>query len=358
MMNAQPAASDETGLLLRALQQSERPLTADQLRNSLPSAVKPSKDRLAQLLREQAEQGQILSGVKGKSPVYWMPSQEESVRQAMLQALAERPLTQPKLSACLKALLQGWPKDWPKQTLERLAHEGLIRLGAGKSPTYWAPGAEQRARETMLSALAERPRTEKEFLGDLKPLLGDWPPTQLKLILEQLRQEGRFYKLPPLAGKAEILSLQPADPRDYLRGAIQGLKDAVRQLAQKLAPAGVSEQQLYTAVDELWRPELPTPVSAPAPTALERGQLLLNRMAQIEPGAVNGALVSLRDLRRALRAEIPEKADFDQAALHLFREGRVDLTWHHHPSALSAEERDEMVTDGQGNYYNGIVLRS
>jgi|GEM_PF-1624466 len=425
MMNAQPAISDEAGVVLRALQQAKQPLTADKLLKELPSAIRPSKDRLGQLLQEQVNLKQVLCGNKGKSPVYWapnlegpvreamfqvlaegpqtqskllgrlrtilsgwpkdrpkqileqlvqerlirqstgrspvywIPSLEQSLREAILQALSERPQTQKSLSSQLQTLLSGWPKDQLKRMLEQLVQEGLIRQSTDKTPSYWIPSAEQQAREKMLTILAERPRPEKEFLSSLELSLSDWPQAHLKQMLEQLGQEGRLYRLPPLAGKAEMLSLQPADPRSYLQGVIQKLKDEIRQLAEKLEPAGVSKLRLFTAAHELLQQELPiSAASALVHPVPDFGQLLINRMMQIEPGAINGALVSLRDLRRALHTEISDKASFDQAALQLFQQGRVDLTWHHHPSILSEEERNEMVTDGQGNYYNGIVLRS
>jgi hypothetical protein len=77
-------------------------------------------------------------------------------------------------------------------------------------------------------------------------------------------------------------------------------------------------------------------------------------MKQVEPGAQHGALVTSRELRRAARLN---KADFDALALELARQGRLVLHRHDFASSLSPEEKDELVSDGQGNYYVGLALR-
>ena len=77
-------------------------------------------------------------------------------------------------------------------------------------------------------------------------------------------------------------------------------------------------------------------------------------MRQIEPGADNGALVAARNLRRAAKLD---KHEFDRAVLELARNGRLTLHRHDFATSLSATERDELVSDGEGTFYVGMALR-
>lgn len=79
-------------------------------------------------------------------------------------------------------------------------------------------------------------------------------------------------------------------------------------------------------------------------------------MERLEPGAVrNGTLLPVRDVR----AEFPNltKEQFDAGILRMSREGKVSLHRHDHVSSLSPEERDQLITDGEGNYYVGMAVR-
>ena len=77
-------------------------------------------------------------------------------------------------------------------------------------------------------------------------------------------------------------------------------------------------------------------------------------MKRIEPGAERGALVGARELRRAVRLPKP---DFDHAVLELARQGQLSLHRHDYATSLTPQERDELVTDGDGTFYVGMALR-
>ena len=80
-------------------------------------------------------------------------------------------------------------------------------------------------------------------------------------------------------------------------------------------------------------------------------------MVEVVPAAVNGALVSLRDLRRSMDFQNVDKSTFDQAVLRLADQGKVALHRHDFPVGLSPEDRAELVTDATGDFYVGIALR-
>lgn len=302
-MNAQAATSGEAGLLLKALQQAKQPLAATKLWSALPKALRPPKGGVKQLLDELISREQIRSSSRGRSIYYWLPELEEEACARILEAIANQPLTQ------------------------------------------------------------------KQLQEKFKSLLVDWPDNIRQRMLKQLIEERRVYKLPALTGKGSLLSVHPPDPRQYLQGPVRKLREKLDKelakeldkLAKKLAPAGITTADLSAAARELLQQAWTTETSEGDHLEVDISrvaQLILAAMVKIEPAAANGALVSLRELRQALKTQISDKATFDNGALQLFAQGRVDLTRHHHPSILSEAEREELVSDGQGNYYNGIVLRS
>ena len=93
------------------------------------------------------------------------------------------------------------------------------------------------------------------------------------------------------------------------------------------------------------------------PTGEAAEKLILEGMRQVDFAAMNGALVSLTELRDLLTPYFPAKTDFDQAILTLAQQDRFALHRHVHVGRLSPAERDSLVTDGRGNYFIGIALR-
>lgn len=81
---------------------------------------------------------------------------------------------------------------------------------------------------------------------------------------------------------------------------------------------------------------------------------LLSAILSVRPDAHQHVLVSIRDLRR--RLALPKEA-FDAAVLSLGARGLAVLHLHDHAPALKEAERNDLVADGQGNYYVGLVLR-
>jgi hypothetical protein len=243
------------------------------------------------------------------------------------------------------------------ERLQELTAAGRVyQFSYGKSNLYWTRSREHYAREVIMQTLAAAPRTQAELLRSVKARLRDLPEERRKQIIRQLKEERQVQELPPLIGsRTKRLSTQAPDPSDYL-------SDAVEKISRKLK---LSRDQVLAAARSLVGAAPLLPIAGQAKTAeLEArppkedfGQLLLERMVQLKPAVAQGALLLVSELRRSLKAELPDRESFDRAALSLFAAGRVDLTRHHHPSILSPEERAEMVADGEGNYYNGIILR-
>ena len=82
---------------------------------------------------------------------------------------------------------------------------------------------------------------------------------------------------------------------------------------------------------------------------------LENRILDKLKGRPGG--LSLVEVRDSLGVKPKAKAEFDQAVMALYKNGRVYLDRHDHPLRLSDPERRDLVFDGTGNYYVGITLR-
>ena len=300
MTNAQPVIDDYAGMLLRALEQSDKPLSGIKLLSEtallkpLPKAARPPKPRLKQLLDELVAQRQVRSAREKSSVVYWTESRDAQACAAISRALAAGPQAQ---TALVKS--SGCPAKLFSQVFKRLVSEGRVQ---------------------------------------------QWPP---------------------LKGTTPLFGLQGPDPKLYLQTAcaapLKKLKEAISQTGKKLASSGLTEAQLVAAVYALLEAELPPSQPVAAATSLISDEafsrLIPERMVALDAAAANGALVSVRELHRALRAEAADAEQFNRVVLQLYAQGVVELTRHDYPASLPEAERRELVTDPQGNYYNGIVLR-
>ena len=251
----------------------------------------------------------------------------------------------------------------------------------GKSPRYWTRPMGEYARVVVLRLLAERPRSRSELAQALTAPLREMSQDRRSRLAAQLLAAGEIRELPPYAGaRTKRLSVHPPDPYDYLNHALN-------QICEKLAPAGVTATDLWAAARDLAAAQLRLPLepTAAVPPGGSRGAaferpgvavprpaatgvappaddtalagLVLQQMELVEPGAARGALVALRDLRRAAPLSSLEKPAFDRVILELSEQGRVVLHRHDYPAVLGEAERNELVADGRGNYFIGIALR-
>lgn len=264
---------------------------------------------------------------------------------------SSNPLTAGKLAKAIPKSAAISKPDLP-ELLRQLVEAGQIRGHRARSSVYWLPSLEAQAGETILATLDERPLTPTELKDKFKSLLIGWPQIKRLEFVDRLIKEQRVYKVAPLTGKAKLLSVRPqATTQDYV-------KLALHLAVTKLAKRGIRSQQVLDAAREVLQETPNPPETAPLPSVQrDLPRLILERMFQIHPAAATGALVSISELRQALSAEIPGKADFDQAVLHLAEQGRVALHRHDYAAALNQAERDALVSDQQGNHFIGIAVR-
>jgi hypothetical protein len=281
------------------------------------------------------------------------PSHPEAVACA-LRALREsaQPLTVAKLAKAIPKSALKSKKDLP-EFLEQMVKAGQIRSHKARSSVYWLPDLEEQASERILEALSEIPLTQTDLKNKLRSLLIGWPQTRRDEMLARLIKEKRVYRVPPLTGKATLLSARDkATPQDYVRLALQLAVD-------RLKTGGLTAEQVMTVAREVLQPAQASPaISTSRHDAADLERLILERMLRLNPSAVNGAPVQLSQLRQVLRSEISDKDVFDRTIMRLAEQGRVAAHRHDYAGGLSQEDLAALVSDGQGNYFIAVTLRN
>jgi hypothetical protein len=270
-----------------------------------------------------------------------------------LRALREsaQPLTVAKLAKAIPKSALKSKKELP-ELLEQMVRAGQIRSHKARSSVYWLPGLEEQASERILEALSEIPLTQTDLKSKLRSLLIGWPQTRRDEMIARLIKEKRVYKVPPLTGKATLLSARDkATPQDYVRLALQLAVD-------RLKTRGLTAEQVMIVAREVLQPAPASPAISPSShDAADLERLILERMLRLNPSAVNGAPVQLSQLRQALRSEVSDKDVFDRTIMRLAEQGRIAAHRHDYAGGLSQEDLAALVSDGQGNYFIAVTLR-
>ncbi|MFH0351812.1 MAG: hypothetical protein ACHBMF_07790 [Chromatiales bacterium] len=286
-----------------------------------------------------------------------------------LLAASPDPLSVSKLKAGLRKR-----HDLPVQELEALvaSHLGLgtvFRYAPlrGEGFRYW-----DRDRGHYLDTIIER-----ELRGAALPIhtlrgrvarrVRDVSEGELSVRVGGLLRVGRLHELPRAPGsRSARLSARPPDPKAYLSGLIQRLVQAIEEESLKLEACGLARSAIYAAARALLEESVlygraaPDGVSPHVDSAVTEQDLehqVLEQLRRLSADLRHGGLVSTRELRGTQPRFAHEHAAFDRALLGLAKDGRVWLFRHDFPASLTESERKAMVTDGRGNYYNGISFK-
>lgn len=295
------------------------------------SALDPLQERLLEVLGHAPAPvpiGQILTGIRGLFRI-----------------------AHDELAAVLEA---GVAKGW------------LYRFAPYRSKQlrYWTQDETAYARAFVLELLAAAPLGWPEIRRRAASPLKGVAEKRLRRVLDELKTDGRLYELPPLLeARTKRFSAGPPEPLEYLAQALEKVR-------KKLKPFALPEDRFAAALRELAAANAPAEPpqrfipeadadTAPAPQAppTDPLALLVEGMLQLDPRARFGEPILLRELRWRLAPWLP-KEQFDRAVFQLAERGTVHLQRHDFPSSLSEEERQQLVTDGRGNYFLGITLRT
>jgi hypothetical protein len=268
-----------------------------------------------------------------------MPTPEEL--DALLESALARTREPSNVAAVRKALPAG-QKPAAQQVeagLDRLADQGRIHRWPGRAKKFAAVTPQSFTQEQIRQALAARPLTE----GEIKRQVPAAAKPLVKSALAALVSERTVIKHPKL-GRRTPFGLEPPAAADYLPVELEttfkrlmklGFKESELQLAlRRYAGAGANDND-----------------------AQDGAQEILAAMPRLNSQASRGALVYLADLRAALATQFRDKDAFDRAVLALAEAGKVQLQSHAWPGRLSDDEKNALIPNGRGGFFDAIGLR-
>jgi hypothetical protein len=207
-------------------------------------------------------------------------------------------------------------------------------------PSEFASRADAALTELLRDSAMTSPAIQKKLPRSVLGCPAKQRPKLINARLTALVQSGRLYKYPRLGKFRSVkYSAQPAAAGDF----VAGLRKQLDGLAKALAAAGVTRDDLLSALREMVAPER---------SGADDLQLRILEYLKEKPGGM-----SVGRLRQEFGLPAGRKASFDAAVLALYQQRRVYLDRHDFPQGLDQAERDELVTDGSGNYFVVIGLR-
>lgn len=339
------ANHDETrGAVKQILQQSQAPKSIPQLRKELAGSLRVSSKDLSALLDQMTTAGEIFSWPQNK---FWDRDPRSILPDLILTFIAKAEIAPAsKIKTSLKL-----PLETVQAALNELVARGRLYLWQpGKTSYYCLSEPRNAALESIKSALAAGPMSEKELIAQVRKRL---PGYQGKDLREHLSGSRQVYEYPQYGKIKTNYGLKTPEPEPYLGRAIQEI-NAVQRL---LRPYRVSLEAIYAALGRALG--LSGDTLAPSEerlrseeTSFDAEALVLKGITRLQPPGQGRALVSIRELRRSMDLA---KNVFDRIVLSLALQGKVALHHHDFPSSLSPVEREELVRDEQGTYYVGIV---
>ncbi|MFN0056577.1 MAG: hypothetical protein ACKV0T_30895 [Planctomycetales bacterium] len=347
--------------LLRIIEQSRAPLTVKACAGLLTAPHQIPPKLVGTILEQYVATGRLhrLGGGTPAKTFYW-DRDLHALRRAAMREILERandPLTAREIVGQLHPPVQCKEPELLALLQDELsqgrAHAIPPKTAKGK-PRFWRQDSRTYGRAALLGALQKGGPLPEAKLKKGAPGLS---PELLDDVFQSLLAERAVWRHPPIGKPAkELFGCRPPSPEPYLRDL--GLQ--LTHLVERLLAASVPRDDLRRALVQLMEAAgipfasagamAPAAATEPPPAAVD----LIALIRRLEPGADQGARVGARDQRRAAQLDKPT---FDQAVLSLARAGRLSLHRHDFVANLTPQEREELVTDNQGNYYVGVALR-
>ena len=360
---AAPAPSAESlEHLWEALRQSREPVTAAQLVKALEPPHKLREAVVAPILEEAVSEKRLFvfpgKTAKGK-PRYWDRDAQAITREAALAAMqeADAPITAKDLGKRVDAPLKLGESELTAILDDAVASgtlHAIPKATAKGKPRYWNQDVVAYGRLAIREMLRTKGAQSEAALKKAAKGLTD---EQFRKSLASAIDAHEAWAHPPVGkSKKGSFGASPPLPEPYLREIGKQLGRVVSQLTA----ASVSHAELRRAFVQMAEAagvsiagEARAGQDSPPARAVPTFDLIA-QMKRIEPGAERGALVRTDHLRDAAKLG---KSEFDRAVMELARQGRLSLHRHDYVSSLSEQEREKLVSDGNGTYYVGMVLR-
>ncbi|MFO0881514.1 MAG: hypothetical protein U0840_29795 [Gemmataceae bacterium] len=261
----------------------------------------------------------------------------------------------------------------------------LFVCNGSRKNAYWHTNPTQEVESLVGRILNLDPLIEKDIVARVKKELGTRiGDAGIKQVLAAMRESGRLH-FHPGKGKQVRLGILPApkpDPfgkinfdktaanlwKEFIKGQKEGgtlaefIQRLVLALEQKHEQAQKPVEPMAPVADSPVMGLIPTPEplmtapAAPEPPPLpatdtELMNLVLKAMAEV--GA--GIPVPVADLRQQMPSEYRDKSRFDSAVWSLVEKGQLFLNRHNFPASLTPQERENLLTDPQGEIYGFVI---
>lgn len=233
-----------------------------------------------------------------------------------------------------------------------------------KKPQFWTQSPVEFARACLIRELQSGPKPETDIIKSVAKLktLATVPATAIERMLSEMLQAGEAHVCPPRKGAkkpktpSRMMSFFKPDPSDYLRDALKSVAETLGTPLEDILRSTVSFAQRELQELQLEKHDLNvTRAATKIPATATQDERLLEAMRAVNPRVDDGDMVLLADLRKKLDAHLPG-SDFDHAVLDAVQRRRFAIHRFDRPNLISAEERAQMIHDGEGNYHNTISL--
>lgn len=246
-------------------------------------------------------------------------------------------------AAILKALpVGGRPKAKAlAEFLAQMESDGLLISVPHQSGKYANGPIDTWIRNAIMAAMSAAPQTEAKLLK----VVTTSNAALLKVMLASLKKEGRIHEHPPLtkAGKP-LFGLRQPDPIAYVGKDVDKL---IAAAVGKGFPKAAIRHALIRYLSD--QPSPPAAVTIPS-------DAIIAAMRRLEPRVEDGAAVPIGKLRKSLAQDFGKDA-FDMAIIQLASSGILELQSHAWPERLTDAERDALISNGRGGWFDSAALR-
>ena len=359
--------------LLRVLRQSAEPLDVAKLLKQVVTSRPAKSAELVVLLQSLLSAGLVVEWpaktATGK-PRYW----DRDLRAAGLGVVGDL-VRSSAVPLSVKDIRKFWKSAFRLSDAElhsllgELQSRGEIfeipaKTAAG-GVRYWGRDVLEFAGASVVGELRQRGTLATAKLRAVVKWLDEVRFTELLDGLAAQRLIFRHPAMTAVKSSQPVWGISPPSPEPWLRpiraqlcqvvlqlrGAAVSATDLRRAAVEMLEAAGIVLGATVSGAGSGAGAGAAAAVTATAGVTVD----LVRLMRELDAGADRGALVTARVLRAA--AGLP-KRQFDELALQSARAGRIVLHRHDFASSLSVAERDELVTDGAGEYFVGMALRA
>lgn len=277
-------------------------------------------------------------------------SSEVALNVVKVLSLATTPLGAAAIARALPVGGRPTPKAL-QPLLAQLVADGHLLCTSDSPPRYITAPPEAWAQRAVLAALSKAPQSESK----LKMALTRFFERLLPTALTALTETGKAYRHPARtkAGKP-VYALRPADPAEFLANDLDKLIAAVAAKGFAANDVRRAAVRLLTGEPSAIRPDS---ASKGDTRPHDAGAQVLAGLYRLDPRSDLGASVPVALLREALRETLPVKGEFDSVLLMLAKRGVLELQSHAWPARLTEDERERLVDNGHGGWFDSVSLR-